>query len=925
MAMTATALGYTQRIRRTRGDTIRVDATLTRPGGLEATATVVGGAVTAITVANGIPSTGDPLGAVPTVVLVDPLGVGVGATATAVVTNGELTGITVTAGGSGYSSSIPPKVIIGPINLTGSSMVMTAKRALDSTTYVFRLTSAAGSIALTQATAGRIRATIPPDATSSLTDWPTLYVDLELTESDTTVSTPLKFRLEIQPDASVPGGVASPFDDGGEELETDWGPFEWQENGNARAELLAQAFNNGGNPSAFPRNRPILAADLDSFDATTVNANAKGFQLGVFDGRRAWFLPYGDHRPETNPPGPRSGILIYDTRLSFTDPASYQYVDLRLLLGNEKAEGFLGGCLDRDGYLYLVPCLTDNGTGTNAGCVGNNLFVRHNTSMDADDVDAWETYEYPGLTDNGWCNAVYDGRYIYYGPINDNHGGAAVCHGNFVRYDTTLPFDEAASWTTYNPATALGVATLKGFQGLVFDGNHIYAVPFWSSPSALGLSGRILRYDVTGSFTSAGSWEHFDLTTLNSNAKAYDGAVFDGRYLYMAGWGAPAFATSLSVAARFDTRGPVGGAANSLSNPNNWTFFDHGTIPTPVSVPGSFSPGRTVGVCRGYQWGWFDGIYAWFVPTANDVEPQEVTPGIPWGRVPPLMRYDTRQDFDEVAAWGIFDLGEAQLGAYPPTSMPCSTGAIWDGRFAYLVPYGFAAVQSGRITRIRCYVPDGSLGGSSAWESTNHFEQSTNGYVGFGTKTPTDRLDVAGSLRQYVGGSVQSGRVPGVVGRYTPVAAIPNTGVSETTLASVLLPAGMFGAAGHTVRMVAWGVINTTANNKTWKVYLGGTTPVVGLAYAGAGTALFNSGALAINGGSWFLEVVLFRRETATISQPALTRLWITDAANALTYRQGQVVPTADGTIALPLVVTGQSSAAGSDVFCTGMLVMGEG
>jgi hypothetical protein len=192
-----------------------MDAILVRPSGLSATATVVGGAVTAITVVNGVPSSGEALTAVPSIRIVDPLGVGTGATATATLVAGEMTAVAVTAGGSGYSSGVLPLVIIGPIDLTGAQLVMTGKRALGSDDYVFQLTDSGGSISVLSAAGGWIRITIPPGATNTLADWPKLYLDLELTEANADVSTPLSGRWEILPDATIPTGEEESFDDGG--------------------------------------------------------------------------------------------------------------------------------------------------------------------------------------------------------------------------------------------------------------------------------------------------------------------------------------------------------------------------------------------------------------------------------------------------------------------------------------------------------------------------------------------------------------------------------------------------------------------------------------------------------------------------------------------------------------------------------------
>jgi hypothetical protein len=186
-------------IRANRGDTIIFDVTVTRPPGLAATATVAGGAVTGVTVLNGIPTDGSLLTTAPLVAFYG--GGGTGATATATIANGAVTGVVVGAGGTGYTS--PPMVVLAPVDLTGAAIVCTGRRALTeaASAYLFRLTLGSG-IDVTSAAQGRLRVTVPPSATSGLADWPTFFTDVEITESDGRVSTPAKGRIRLTPDAS---------------------------------------------------------------------------------------------------------------------------------------------------------------------------------------------------------------------------------------------------------------------------------------------------------------------------------------------------------------------------------------------------------------------------------------------------------------------------------------------------------------------------------------------------------------------------------------------------------------------------------------------------------------------------------------------------------------------------------------------------
>lgn len=90
-----------------------------------------------------------------------------------------------------------------PVVLTGATLVCTGRRTLEeaATAYVFKVSTGTG-IVVTNPTEGQCRVTIPPGATAALPDAPALFVDLELTEADGRVSTPVRGRLIITYDVS---------------------------------------------------------------------------------------------------------------------------------------------------------------------------------------------------------------------------------------------------------------------------------------------------------------------------------------------------------------------------------------------------------------------------------------------------------------------------------------------------------------------------------------------------------------------------------------------------------------------------------------------------------------------------------------------------------------------------------------------------
>ena len=123
----------------------------------------------------------------------------------------------------------------------------------------------------------------------------------------------------------------------------------------------------------------------------------------------------------------------------------------------------------------------------------------------------------------GYIGAGFDGRYLYFVPYNNG-----VSQGRIARYDTTQDFNTASSWGTFVMETQLDPAC-KGYIGAGFDGRYLYFVPYNNGVS----QGRIARYDTTQDFNTASSWGTFVMETqLDPACKGYQGAGFDGRYLY---------------------------------------------------------------------------------------------------------------------------------------------------------------------------------------------------------------------------------------------------------------------------------------------------------------------------------------------------------------------------------------------------------
>ena len=147
--------------------------------------------------------------------------------------------------------------------------------------------------------------------------------------------------------------------------------------------------------------------------------------------------------------------------------------------------------------------------------------------------------------------------------------------------------DEAGThaWSVFDTSTV--VPSAANFQGAAFDGRYVYLAPLAGST--------VTRYDTQGSFTQRASWSTFDTSTLPVPAGDFSGAVFDGRYVTFVPGGTAKYA---GIVARYDTG--TGGFASASA----WSTFD--TLSLPASDGGALA--------EGFRGGVFDGRYLYLVP-----------------------------------------------------------------------------------------------------------------------------------------------------------------------------------------------------------------------------------------------------------------------------------------------------------------------
>lgn len=316
------------------------------------------------------------------------------------------------------------------------------------------------------------------------------------------------------------------------------------------------------------------SAAWSSFDMKTIDPNAAGYSGAVFARGAIYFVP------SQGATTANSLVMRYDTSGTFTSPLAWAKLDTTTLVAG--AKGFFGGVYDGQ-YLSLVP--------TFDGTAAHGYVVRYDTTRIFTQAASWAVFDFKAVNGNavGFSGGLWDGTLAYFAPLGANlavrfkpnvqnpalvmttfdvtqvdarahtfigvglHQGhvyyAPISDSLIVRTNTAAAFDTTASWEKFDFAN---VTTARGYAGVAIDGRYVYFAPY-RRPSAGPRHGSALRYDSSGDFTTDGAWETFDTTTLLPPASGFEGAIFDGKYVY--------FAPHLDgVVARFDAknlRGPL--------------------------------------------------------------------------------------------------------------------------------------------------------------------------------------------------------------------------------------------------------------------------------------------------------------------------------------------------------------------------------
>ena len=314
------------------------------------------------------------------------------------------------------------------------------------------------------------------------------------------------------------------------------------------------------------------------FDTSTVILELGGFSGAVFDGQFLYLVPM------KNDLGYDGYVARYDTTASFFSTDAWEYFDVSTVDSN--AVGFSGGTFDGQ-YIYLAPNVSPDGADR------NGTVVRYDTHSTFALGSSWQSFDTSNLTPPalGFTGTVFDGRYVYMVP---NSKGTNLPDGVVARYDTHGGDFTAASWSSFDLTTIDPL--LSGFACAGFDGHYLYLVPDFNQISPKGdlvRDGLVARYDTTASaLDDPGAWTEFDTTSLEPQTQAtgFQGAAFDGRYLYLV----PIFNdTGLDgLVVRFDT-------LLSFTDPASWSWFDTGA--------------------QGFFGAVFDGQYMYFAPYTKGI------------------------------------------------------------------------------------------------------------------------------------------------------------------------------------------------------------------------------------------------------------------------------------------------------------------
>lgn len=442
--------------------------------------------------------------------------------------------------------------------------------------------------------------------------------------------------------------------------------------------VLGSGYNQGGFGAGYVGTDFTLSTlSCQIFDMTLVSTASTGLGVAVFDGRYIYYAT-----------GPIPGVTRYDTTLPFNSTASYQLNSYSLLSGQPTFDGR---------YVYY----------------SSQTLVQYDITQPFSSTLSYATFftgALNSLTSNFLAGCT-DGKYIYWPPGFSNNTITGPS-GLLLRYNTERPFAQTSSYQVFDVRVISSLCA--GYLGAAFDGRYVYYAPYAYLNTVPALSGVVLRYDTSASFTSASSYQFFDLTQVNASAKAIPSVLFDGRYVY---W----MSNTFTVWVRYD---PNFSFTNSLS----YSFFDHALANLNMQY---------------YSMG-FDGRFIYMVPFASTLG----------GAGGVIGMYDTTSPFGSSTSYQGINVSviNSVCNAF--------TGCCSDGTYVYFAPDGIPPTYQGTTLRLPCYtgspvnVPTISYSTGLTVSGVLNFLMPTATTATVGTASASPSM-ASGFLQVYINGNSQ--------------------------------------------------------------------------------------------------------------------------------------------------------------------------
>lgn len=155
---------------------------------------------------------------------------------------------------------------------------------------------------------------------------------------------------------------------------------------------------------------------------------------------------------------------------------------------------------------------------------GGSTVVATGTSVGAN-----ETFALTKITHGGFSGAVIVGNFLYLSPIYNG-----VVHGKLLRYNLSMPFKSISSWSEYDICTLNPYC--KGFGAPCTDGRYIYfpnrLLSYAYSSNVDNRHLYIVRYDTTLPFTDPASYNIYNILDLCDDEYEYHSeCCIQGQYV----------------------------------------------------------------------------------------------------------------------------------------------------------------------------------------------------------------------------------------------------------------------------------------------------------------------------------------------------------------------------------------------------------